>query len=141
MKIIDNFRDNHFFLSNFYPTEFEFDGITYKNSEAAFQAQKVTSKEARRVFGKMLPNEAKKRGRWVNLRSDWESIKDQVMYEVCKAKFSNPALANKLIATGDAILIEGNNHGDTYWGQVNGSGYNKLGQILMKIREEIKAKK
>lgn len=60
------------------------------------------------------------------------------MYEVCRAKFlQNPDLADKLVATGDAELIEGNTWGDTVWGVCNGSGENRLGEILMRVRSEI----
>ena len=61
------------------------------------------------------------------------------MYELCYQKFSeNEVLKDKLLETGDAILIEGNRYHDTYWGMVDGVGENKLGKILMRIREELK---
>ena len=61
------------------------------------------------------------------------------MYDVCKAKFTqNPNLAQLLIETGDATLIEGNNWDDVVWGVCNGVGENRLGKILMQIRTEIK---
>lgn len=50
----------------------------------------------------------------------------------------NPDLRDALIATGDAVLEEGNSWGDIYWGKVNGRGTNMLGQILMDIREKLK---
>lgn len=82
----------------------------------------------------------KRLGRRVKLRPDWESIKDQVMYEVCKAKFSqNTDLRDKLVATGDAELVEGNTWGDKIWGICNGQGENRLGKILMKVRTELQA--
>lgn len=63
------------------------------------------------------------------------------MYEVCFAKFTqNSELGQKLIDTGNATLIEGNDWGDKTWGMVNGAGQNKLGKILMKIREKLKTK-
>lgn len=84
------------------------------------------------------PNIAKAIGRKVQLRPHWEEIKDQVMYDGVKAKFSkNPILKAKLLATGDAELIEGNWWNDTYWRVCKGVGYNKLGQILMRVRDEL----
>lgn len=69
---------------------------------------------------------------------DWEEVKDKVMYEIVLAKFTqNPDLKEKLLATGDEHLEEGNTWGDTTWGTVNGIGENRLGIILMKVRKEL----
>jgi ribA/ribD-fused uncharacterized protein len=88
---------------------------------------------------KLNPSEAKKLGRRVNLRKDWEAVKVKIMEELVRAKFTqNPDLVDKLLATGDAHLEEGNTWGDRIWGTVNDSGANRLGIILMQIRAEIK---
>lgn len=74
------------------------------------------------------------------MRPDWELVKYDVMYEVCMAKFTqNPDLLSKLLATGDAELIEGNTWGDRVWGVDihRGIGENHLGKILMRIRSEL----
>lgn len=137
--VIDSFRGKYFFLSNFFEATVIYDGITYLNNEAAFQAQKTLNKEQRLDFAMLNPSQAKKMGRSVSLRPDWEEIKINVMYEICKAKFTqNENLKRSLLNTGNAELIEGNNWGDKIWGQVNGMGENNLGKILMKIREELK---
>lgn len=61
------------------------------------------------------------------------------MYEICKAKFTqNEDLKEKLLATGNNILEEGNTWGDRVWGTVNGVGENRLGKILMRVREELR---
>ena len=71
-----------------------------------------------------------------------EEVKDQIMYEIVLNKFSqNEELREKLIATGDEYLAEGNTWHDTYWGVCNGKGKNKLGKILMQVREELKLDK
>lgn len=133
---ITTFRDNNFFLSNFYPAPVVYQGVRFENSEAAFQAAKCPRRM--REFCSLSPSEAKKLGRHVGLRIDWEEVKLGVMYQVCKAKFlQNPDLARKLIDTGDAELIEGNTWGDTVWGVCNGVGENNLGKTLMRIREEL----
>lgn len=76
----------------------------------------------------------------VHLRPDWDLIKDKVMYEVCWLKFStHPDLKEKLLATGDRELVEGNFWGDAYWGVYLGVGENKLGKTLMKIRSELRS--
>ena len=135
--MINEFKGKYFFLSNFYDAPVTYEGITYKNNEAAFQAQKRINKSEREKFSQLNPSEAKKAGRSGSLRSDWEQIKESVMYNVCKAKFTqNEDLKKKLIETSPNELIEGNTWGDTTWGQVNGVGKNLLGKILMKIRQE-----
>ena len=149
MKKIDSFRNEYFFLSNFYEAPVFYDGIEFRNNEAAFQAQKVAPTQGekpfidpRREFVGLNPSEAKKLGRRVRLRKDWESVKVGIMKEIVRAKFEqNKDLAEKLIQTGNAILEEGNGWGDRTWGTVNGQGKNLLGKILMEVREELKKKK
>ena len=136
MEKIDQFRGKYFFLSNFYSAPVTYQGKHYLNNEAAFQAAKCP--ERANEFCMLNPSQAKRLGRQVALRTDWENVKNNIMYEICKAKFSqNPELADWLIKTGDAILIEGNTWGDQVWGVCNGRGENRLGQILMQIRAEL----
>lgn len=143
-ECIDHFRDTYDFLSNFYPVKIEYSGLTYQNAEAVFQAQKCLSDEERAEFCELPANTAKRVGRQVKLRDDWEDVKIQLMEEIVRAKFAqNSELAKKLISTDDIPLIEGNTWGDKFWGVDirTGQGENNLGKILMKIRAEIKAKK
>lgn len=142
--IIDSFRDKYLFLSNFSQARINYNGLEFKNSEAAFQAQKVLDVEEQLPFTQMSPKEAKRRGRQVKLRPDWEDVKDGIMEEIVRAKFSqNVNLRDKLLATGDATLIEGNTWNDRYWGvdTKTGEGQNRLGKILMKIRSEFQEEK
>lgn len=135
MDKIDSFRGEYYFLSNFYEVPVRYAGITYRNSEAAFQAQKTLDEHRRRAFANLTASHAKKEGYKVQLRPDWEMVKVEVMQDILRAKFmQNPGLKAKLIATGDAYLEEGNNWGDTTWGTVNGSGQNLLGKSLMELR-------
>lgn len=137
-KAIRQFRGDFFFLSNFYNCPVAYKQLTYTNNEAAFQAQKCVSDTERIQFTKLSPSEAKRLGRRVSLRKDWEDVKVSIMEEVVRAKFTqNAELADKLLATGDAHLEEGNTWGDRVWGTVNGIGANQLGIILMKIQDEI----
>ena len=90
-----------------------------------------------------IPNkyhsDAKKLGRDLTLLPDWEKVKVRLMYEIFMCKFmQNSELRDKLLATGDCILIEGNLWGDHYWGMVDGFGENHLGLILMDIREKLR---
>lgn len=134
--MIFGFKGKYYFLSNFYPCQVTFHGITYYNSEAAFHAQKDPSRAEE--FCKLNASQAKRLGRKVKLRSDWEHVKDSIMKDILICKFKqNPELAQKLINTGDVMLVEANNWGDTYWGydEVNNVGQNRLGYILMEVRE------
>ena len=134
--MIDNFKGKYFFLSNFFPSNILYQGILYHNAEVAFQAQKDPSRCEE--FRRLNPSEAKRLGRRVKLRSDWEQVKDDIMYDVVNNKFmQNKKLAEQLIATGEEDLIEGNDWGDRYWGVCRGVGKNKLGQILKRVRSEL----
>ena len=136
---ITNFRGKYFFLSNFYPCFVEFEGLRYPSAEHAFQAAKTLNLNDRKSFQVIrAASEAKRAGRQVSLRSDWNEVRESVMLQCLRSKFSNEDLRKMLISTGNTILEEGNNHGDKFWGTVNGQGDNRLGKLLMKVREEIR---
>ena len=135
-------------LSNFYPCNVTFDGLTYPSSESAWQAQKTLNLSERKKFTECSASVAKKMGRSVNLRSDWESIKYQLMVDVCYAKFSqNIGLAKVLLSTGDAELVENTTawH-DNIWGNCecvkccSVIGQNLLGKALMEVRAKLREK-
>ena len=137
MGNVMTFRGKYAFLSNMHSVDFEWDGRIYHSSEAAFQSAKSLNPAERDRFSAMNGVTAKREGKKVNLRYDWEDVKDEIMEEVVLAKFSqNPNLARQLIDTGDLELVEGNRWHDTYWGvdATTGKGENHLGQILMKVR-------
>lgn len=137
--VIDCFRGDYYFLSNFYTAHFKYNGLAFRNSEAAFQAQKTDDVSVMVLFGDLKGGEAKKLGRRVQLIEDWEQKKIKVMCNVVKEKFKqNEDLKSRLFETGNVYLEEGNQWGDTYWGVCNGRGKNILGQILMKVREDFR---
>ena len=143
--MINNFDGKYRFLSNFASSKLVYDGIEYPTVEHAFQAVKTLDIEERKAIAKLpTPGEAKRAGRRVNLRSDWEKVKDGIMYDILKEKFKDPELKAKLLATGDEYLEEGTTWHDNYWGNCycdkckNVEGKNTLGKLLMKIREELK---
>lgn len=145
MNDIREFSGKYYFLSNFFQSSVTWQGLTYQNNEAAFQSAKTLNENARRSFTVLDPSTAKSRGRKVLLRDDWESVKYGIMYEICKAKFTqNADLKKKLLNTGDVYLEEGNTWHDNIWGNCHCdkckdiAGQNHLGKILMKIREELK---
>ena len=140
MKEIMTFRGEYQFLSNMYPASFVWDGRPYRNSEAAFQSAKSLDPAVRDRFSEMTGVAAKREGKKVLLRADWERVKDGVMEEVVREKFlQNPDLLRKLIDTGDRELTDGNRWHDRYWGVdlMSGEGENRLGIILMKLRAEL----
>lgn len=133
---IERFDGNYSFLSNFYEAPLVYKGLRYLNSESAYQGQKDPSRAEEFVDLKAM--QSKRLGRKVTIRDDWDSVKLDIMYEIVLAKFTqNPELLDKLKATGDAILIEGNYWHDTFWGVCEGKGKNHLGKIIMKIRAEL----
>lgn len=118
MLEITNFHGENFFLSNFYPSNVEWDGEIYPTVEHAFQAAKTLDAEERRaVQGATMAAQAKHIGRHVTLRADWEQEKYAVMLELLRQKFRDRELREKLLATGDARLVEGI-HGMTKLGAV-----------------------
>ena len=136
--VIDHLRGEFDWLSNFFQCQVEFEGMNFSNVEAAFQAAKCLDlKERERFFG-LSGGQSKKLGRRVELRSDWEDVKIDIMRQVLKSKFTqNPELGEKLIATGNTELIEGNNWNDRFWGVCRGVGQNHLGKLLMEVRAEL----
>ncbi len=139
-EAITSFRGVYGFLSNMFEADLVWDGRSYRNSEAAFQSAKVLDPQERDRFSGLSGAAAKRLGRRVLLRPDWASVREGVMEEVVRAKFTqNPRLAAELAATGDAPLMEGNTWHDTWWGVDSRTlrGENRLGIILMKIRGEL----
>lgn len=140
LPTITEFQGNHRFLSNFWPAPIEFEGITYPSVEHAYQAAKsLDPADRKRIAAIADPAEAKRAGRALTQRADWETAKFDVMERCVREKFTrHPDLRAKLIATGNAILEEGNSWGDRVWGVYQGQGENRLGKILMKIRAELR---
>ncbi len=130
------------FLSNFYKASILYKNKIYPTTEHLFQAMKASTEEDHeKIRNVPNPGSAKRLGRQIKLRSDWERIKDEVMLTACICKFQqHPDLAKKLLDTGDSYLEEGNTWGDQYWGTVNGVGKNMLGKTLMKVRDILQEK-
>ena len=142
-KVIYSFNGDYRWLSNFYPAKIvtynqKWEEVIYPSAEHAYQAAKSSDPEYKESILTMTAGQAKRAGAKVELRDYWEEKKENIMYIICKKKFSdNPTLKQRLIRTGDALLIEGNTRGDRYWGVCEGVGQNKLGEILMSIRKEL----
>lgn len=146
MKVIDSFSGDYAFLSNFYPADVWADFtvgnivrcMLVRTVEHAYQAMKTVDEGSFfKICHANTPGKAKRYGKQVELRKDWESVKIQIMERLLRQKFFHDELATKLKATGDAELIEGNTWGDRFWGVCQGVGENHLGKLLMKIRREL----
>jgi ribA/ribD-fused uncharacterized protein len=145
MEPIREFRGEFAFLSNFFPSPILWCGLVHSTAEHLFQAAK-TLDPAERDFIRhaATPGAAQRLGRKATLRPGWDQVKLQVMERVLKEKFiQNPDLIELLLATGERELIEGNYHGDSYWGvdlkQNPPAGENHLGRLLMELRARLVA--
>ena len=130
-------------FSNFSPHGFQLDDYWWHTSEHYFQAQKFVDTDTN-WFHKMrtikAPKEVAKMGRsrLHPIRIDWEKIKEQIMYRAVLTKFTNHEdIKQILINTGEQLIVE-NSPMDYYWGcGKNGTGKNRLGEILMQVRKII----
>lgn len=143
--MIIEFEEKYAFLSNFYPSPFTHDGIEYPTVEHFFQAAKTLDiQERKAIAAAKTPGLAKRMGRSVQLRPDWEKVKAYYMELGLRLKFANKDLAEKLLATGDEELIEGNWWHDNIWGScmcdkcINVPGRNMLGMLLMDLRKKLR---
>lgn len=142
--MIVEFDGEYAFLSNFYDSPIFYEGITYPTNEHFFQAMKTLDPaERQKIASAKTPGLAKRLGRNVQLRPDWEKVKVDVMRTGLMLKFTDAKLAEKLIATGDEELVEGNWWHDNTWGNCHCTecsrkgGRNLLGMLLMELRKEL----
>lgn len=145
--LADGFFEEYRFLSNFWPSNVEYDGAFYLSVEHAFQAAKFDDLSYRELIKNAIsPGQAKRLGRTREfpLREGWElGLATQVMSELVGKKFANhPSLKQRLLATGDALLVETNSWDDDTWGNsitTEKFGKNQLGIILMAVRSALRA--
>lgn len=135
--------DEYGCFSNFSPHPFELGGKVWLTSEHYFQAQKfLDDKIQEEIRREKSPMIAARMGRDRNkpLRPDWETVKDEIMMHAVRAKFTQHAdIRATLLSTGNANLIE-HTANDRYWADGgDGSGRNRLGELLMQIREEFRS--
>ena len=137
--MISSFKGEHRFLSNFWPCQVEYEGYVYPSVEHAYVSAKISCtseerKELNAILAQMTAGQAKKFGKELPLREDWNVVRLSIMQELLLQKFNDPELKAKLLATGDKELVEGNTWGDKFWGVCDGEGSNHLGRLLMRIR-------
>lgn len=144
--MIDDFRGHYFFLSNFSPSPIKHGGILFPTVEHAYQAGKIMDMQIRVSLADCpTPGDAKRFGRKMQMRPDWDAVKVQRMSTCLIKKFRDPLLRQRLLDTGSELLIEGNDWDDNFWGATDYSvegkiftGHNILGQLLMAHRLEIR---
>jgi len=146
--MINEFKGEFDFLSNFFESMLYYNGLYYPTSEHAYQAAKtIIPGEMDLVRNCKTPGGAKRMGSRkannITLRSDWNSIKYDIMLDIVRSKFKDPILADKLVATNTILLVEENAWHDNFWGNCvcddcnHIVGGNWLGFILMDVRAEI----
>lgn len=139
--MIGPFKGKYRFLSNFYPCKVKLFELTFPTVEHAFQAAKTTDPVDREtILSQSTPSDAKRVGRAVELRPDWEKVKQWYMLFLLRQKFTKPTFQKDLLETGDEHIVEINNWGDCYWGMCDGIGENWLGRLLMQVRDELKTR-
>ena len=144
--MIDEFFGEYRWLSNFENCKIPYDGYIYHSVQCAYQAQKfkgtkLQEQRMKSIFTKIESNEAKILGNMVNLREDWEEVRDGIMEQLLRIKFEDPYYKQMLLDTGNEELVEGTKWHDLHFGRCNcpihnGEGDNVLGNLLMKLREE-----
>lgn len=136
--MICHFKGEYDFLENKYPSCFVWQGIEFNNAEAAFQASKCGDEKERRQYSRMSASKAMAKGQKQVPYLGWESQQLDIMQSILEAKFmQNTVLMQKLMETGNSLIIYGNHKDDTYWGVnlYSWIGENRLGKIIMEIRE------
>lgn len=128
-------------FSNFAPYPIRLKKKNWPTSEHYFQAQKFAgTPHEEKIRKSASPMKAAELGRTrkVRMRKNWNHVRDNVMLEALRAKFSqHEALKELLLSTGSARLVE-HTENDSYWGDGgDGSGKNRLGKLLMKVRAEL----
>jgi ribA/ribD-fused uncharacterized protein len=141
--MIGQFTGDYRFLSNFFegPEPVAWLGFDCPTAEHAYQASKAVRDADREMIAlASTAGQAKRAGRNIELRNDWESIKLDVMRHVLAVKVAaGTSLAALLLGTGDQLLVEGNTWNDRFWGVCKGQGRNWLGHLLMARRADLRA--
>ena len=146
-QCISEFKGQYRFLSNFYPVFMKYEGVVYRTLEHAYQAAKTTDIDKRIIISNLqYPSGAKKYGKYIDLRPNWDEIKLDIMLELLQLKFKpNTSLGTMLINTYPLLLVEGNNWHDNFWGECrcvkcnDCIKSNNLGVLLMKVRNILRS--
>ena len=139
----------------FYPREFypfdnfssfkvEWNGYLFSSVEEAYQAASFMGSDEELVekIKKLHSADEAQRIAYANRdkrREDWDDVKISIMEELLRLKIEqNPYVKKKLLQTGDYMIVE-DSPKDDFWGWgPNRDGQNNLGNLWMKLREELK---
>ncbi len=143
-SVISEFKGQYHWLSNFSPSEVTWCGLQFPTVENGYQAAKCQCPTTMHLFKQCTPGQAKRLGKTVLMREDWDAVKRDIMQMFLSQKFQcGTELASKLLATGNASLIEGNYWHDNFWGRCSctrcqeKTWHNHLGRLLMQIRKGV----
>lgn len=133
-SIIESFSGEHRWLSNFWIH----DDARQLSVEHHYQAAKTTNLEDYLlIMSAETPGKAKRFGKQIVVRDDWDSVKFAIMEHLTREKYAtNIKLRNMLLDTKGSLIIEGNTWGDRVWGVCEGIGENHLGKIIMRVRDQ-----
>lgn len=143
MEKITSFRGKNYFLSNFYPCKVEYNGYIFPSVEHAFQAAKCDRPtDVKLILNAKTPKVAKLLGKRVKIKIDWEAKKKDILFKLLLEKFKDGNLKAMLLNTNKLKLVEENSWHDKYWGicvcvKCKSTGANVLGELLMRVRNEI----
>ncbi len=145
MNKIYGFQGEYRWLSNFWilPEPIMVQGIPFNHTEALYVVRKcgIVERGTMEMLASLTPGECKKWGQEVPMAKSWAYNRVGMMRNILVKKFEIPEMREKLLATGDAEIVEANRWGDTFWGvdEATGEGLNTLGKLIMGIRESIRS--
>jgi ribA/ribD-fused uncharacterized protein len=144
--MVQAFRGDYNYLSNFWLVDVEYNGVVYPSVEHAYMSAKSDDPQWKSYCANrnISPSDVKKNSTHVRLVNNWNRLKLVVMEECLRSKFNKEPYRSKLLTTDNENIQEGNVWNDVFWGvdlTVNpNKGENHLGRLIMKIREELQIK-
>ena len=138
--MIKGFNEENLFLSNNYPQQLKYKDIVYNCAMNAFYAQLVSDELQKKVIASATPSRAHSMVENSTSKLELtESEQEDIMYDILKVKFTDEKLKHFLLETSDKQLVNEVNWEDLHWGIYQDKGENKLGELLMNLREEIQS--
>lgn len=131
------FKNEYSWLSNFHPCNIEYEGVIYPTLEHCYQACKSFNPSERIAISQLLTPGKAKRHKTQFPVLDFHTFKVDLMYKLLTLKFRDDELRTLLVSTGDLFIEESNTWGDQFWGVCNGVGDNILGNLIMRVRNDI----
>jgi len=141
--MINEFKGDYRWLSNFEAVTITIDGVSYPSVEHAYMSYKSNDPEWKKfcMDANNTAGDVKKKSREVKLVDNWDNLKFTVMSLCLTKKYEQEPFRSRLIKTGTQNIVEGNYFGDTIWGvdlkYTPNIGENHLGRMIMKVREDL----